>query len=102
MRNCDENLGGVGENIQCHKSMTQYCVFLVRVWIVEILILHITKKISSIPSATPLTYHHPPPLPLNLSQDIWGALTYIREAFKKISAYFQALSEKVGGGLRKW
>ena len=27
MRNCDENLGGVGENIQCHKSMTQYCVF---------------------------------------------------------------------------
>ena len=27
--------------------------------------------------ATPLTHHHPPPLPLNPIQDICGALTYI-------------------------
>ena len=33
------------------------------------------KKIQAF--STPLTHHHPPPLPLNPSQDICGALTYI-------------------------
>ena len=36
--------GGVGENIKCHKSMTQiFCVFLVRVLIITMIILHIEK-----------------------------------------------------------
>ena len=50
IRNCDKNLGGVVENIQCHKCMA---------------------KKYTIHFATPLTHHHPPPLPLNPSQDIW-------------------------------
>ena len=44
MRNYDMNLGGVGEHIQCHKSMIQiFCVF-VRLWMVKILLLSIEKK----------------------------------------------------------
>ena len=54
--------GGIGENKQFHKSMTKKFLFLVRVLVVNIVLLHIKEILHTNEIFPPLNHHRPPSL----------------------------------------